>query len=331
MTIAEDRPDVATLAIDAGQTNTKIRIEGRHGTPLELVYPGVRTSEPLLPQLGDTMRRLFRETERSFDIVAVGVSGLTSEEADAARLLELIPDVGVRTVLLAHDSVTSFLGTLGDAHGAVIAAGTGVVTLGVGRTAVARVDGWGNIMGDAGSAYWIGREALEATMRAHDGRGAPTSLEAAVRQRWPQIEDAYVDLQADPDRVRIVASFAQAVTDLAGADVVAARICLAAARELSQSVVTALRRVADPTDGPESPPLVSAIGGVFRSTLIRTRFEQLIAEAVPNARLEAPHGTGLDGAAALPGLLADHPLRALISTATSSPYPRDRGVRPSTV
>lgn len=319
MTIAEHRSNVATLAIDAGQTNTKIRLDDVGVPSLELVYPGVRTSEPLLPQLSETMRRVALETARPVDIVAVGVSGLTSGEADAASLLELIPDIGVRSVLLAHDSVTSFLGTLGEAHGAVIAAGTGVVTLGVGRTSVARVDGWGNIMGDAGSAYWIGREALDAAMRAHDGRGAPTALEVAVRSRWPQIEDAYVDLQTDPDRIRVVASFAKAVTDLADADVVAARICLAAARELSQSVVTALRRVADPADSAHTEPLVSAIGGVFHSELIRTRFEQLVTESVPTVRLEQPHGTGLDGAAALPGLLADHPLRSLISSATSSP------------
>lgn len=319
MTITADGgPPPTTLSIDAGQTNTKIRIDGAGEASIELVYPGVKTSEPLLPQLGETTLRVVREVERRVEVVSVGVSGLTSEEADAGRLLSLIPDVGVRRVLLAHDSVTSFLGTLGDAHGAVIAAGTGVVTLGVGPHQVARVDGWGNIMGDAGSAYWIGREALDATMRAYDGRGARTALEAVVRERWPDLESAYVDLQTDPDRIRIVASFAEAVAALTAVDTVAARICLAAARELSQSVITALRRVSEPgRDAGE--PLVSAIGGVFRSDLIRGRFEALLAESVPSARLEAPHGTGLDGAAALPRLVADHPLRTLISSVTSSP------------
>ncbi len=48
-------------------------------------------------------------------------------------------------------------------------------------TRVARVDGWGNIMGDAGSGYWIGREALDAVMRAYDGRGPQTALTDVVR------------------------------------------------------------------------------------------------------------------------------------------------------
>lgn len=302
------------LAVDAGQTGTKIRVDRGGTTPVDLLYPGVRTHEPLLPQLARIAEALHGELEAPLDVVAFGVSGLTGPDADAEDLLPLLGDLGTRRVLLAHDSVTSFLGSLGDTQGAVVAAGTGVVTLGVGRLHVARVDGWGNIMGDAGSAYWIGREALDVAMRAYDGREAQTALVDVVRERWPNIEDAYIDLQTDPDRVRVVASFAESVTELAATDAAAARISLRAARELSRSVITALERVADP-ETPDAIQHVSAIGGVFRSTQIRTRFEELLAEARPNARIESPRGSGLDGAALLLGLAAEHPLRHHISVA----------------
>ncbi|WP_341476215.1 BadF/BadG/BcrA/BcrD ATPase family protein, partial [Cryobacterium zongtaii] len=59
-------------------------------------------------------------------------------------------------------------------------AGTGVVTLAVGVHDVARIDGWGNLIGNAGSGYWIGRAALEAVMREYDGRGPVTVLTATV-------------------------------------------------------------------------------------------------------------------------------------------------------
>ncbi|MDL9978708.1 N-acetylglucosamine kinase [Microbacterium sp. ASV49] len=314
------------FALDAGQTGTKVRVTTPGAAPIELIQPGVRTHEPLLPQLAETVRRAAEETHLTPDSVAAGVSGLTSADADARRLLRLVHATGARDVLLAHDSVTSFLGTLGNERGAVVAAGTGVVTLGVGRDAVARVDGWGNIMGDAGSGYWIGREALDAVMRAYDGRGAQTALTAIVQDRWPDLADAYVQLQGDPDRVRVVASFSQEVVALAGHDSVSARICLAAARELAQSAATALRRVgegpvadtaAEATDRTGNDTArVSAIGGVFRSDLIRSRFEDLLAEAIPGVVFEAPHGTGLDGAQALHTLAAQHPLHTLVSVAT---------------
>lgn len=312
--------DAATLSIDAGQTGTKVRIERTGRAPLERVVPGVRTDEPLLPQLVSVALAVAEGTGDSFDVVSTGVSGLTTREADADELLALLSELGVRRVLLAHDSVTSFLGTMGDQRGAVVAAGTGVVTLGVSRTKVARVDGWGNIMGDAGSGYWIGREGLDAAMRAHDGRGAPTALLDLLRAHWPDPETAYIQLQADPARVSVVASFAEHVARLASDDAVAAQICLHAARELSHSARTALVRVADDDSAGAGPagetPAVSAIGGVFESRIIRERFEELVVEAVPGVRVVQPRGTGLDGANALQSLVEEHPLRTLISVAT---------------
>lgn len=312
-----DASSAVRLAVDAGQTGTKVRVEGGGRASIDRLYPGVRTNEPLLPQLARIAEALHQEVEEPLGVVALGVSGLTGPDADAGHLLALLGALGTRQVLLAHDSVTSFLGSLGDTRGAVIAAGTGVVTLGVGPTRVARVDGWGNIMGDAGSAYWIGREALEAAMRAYDGREAPTALVDVVRTRWPQIEDAYIDLQSDPDRVRVVASFAEAVTALSATDATAAQISLRAARELSRSVIAALERVAESGEA-DALEHVSAIGGVFRSPQIRTRFEELVHEARPSVLIESAHGTGLDGAALLPTLAAGHALRGHISVAASA-------------
>ena len=39
------------LAVDAGQTGTKIRVESDGSAAIDRLYPGVRTHEPLLPQL----------------------------------------------------------------------------------------------------------------------------------------------------------------------------------------------------------------------------------------------------------------------------------------
>ncbi len=299
------------LAMDAGQTGIKLRLLRPGFAPLEATYPGVRTHEPLAPQLGAAARAVRDEVGAQIGVISVGASGLVDAASAADELLRLTADLDVREILLAHDSITSFLGALGDVRGAVVAAGTGVVTFAVGPTRVARVDGWGNIMGDAGSAYWIGREALEAVMRAHDGRASATALVDVMRERWPDIESAYIDLQSDPDRVRVVASFAEAVTTLAPVDATASQISLRAARELSLSVLTGLARVREA----EEKEVVGMVGGVFRSAVIRTRFEELVAQDRPEARLVVPQGTGLDGAATLATLPAGHPLKARVFAA----------------
>lgn len=304
----------ALLALDAGQTGTKARITATESAPVELVLPGVRTADDLFAQLHAITAEAQRRTGVAVETVAAGVSGLTDDVRDASRLLQLLGGSGVQRVLLAHDSVTSYLGALGDAHGAVVAAGTGVVTLAVGPTRFARVDGWGYIMGDAGSGHWIGREALEAAMRDHDGRGPHTRLTDLVRERWPDLESAYIDLQQDEDRVRIVASFAEHVAALAEIDEVAATICLRAAQELAHSATTALARVA--ADDSE-PVQVAATGNLFRSTLIHSRFEELVSESAASARFVSARGTGLDGVATMPDLDRAHPLRTQISDASA--------------
>lgn len=303
----------AALAIDAGQTGMKIRMTVPGAQMRETTLPGVRTHEELIPQLAAAARTAAAGIEIAE--VSAGVSGLTRRESDATALLDATGDLGTRVARLTHDSVTAFLGTLGGERGAVVAAGTGVVTLAVGRSRVARVDGWGNIMGDAGSAYWIGREALDAGMRAYDGRGPRTPLTDVMRERWPDLEEAYIDLQADPDRIRIVASFAPAVAELADSDTVSQSICVRAAEELARSVTAALERVAEADDRSASWA-VGAVGGVFESELIRSRFVQLLDEGPVAVHLVSARGTGLDGAVALSGVGPQHPLSAFVSVAT---------------
>jgi N-acetylglucosamine kinase-like BadF-type ATPase len=300
---------LALLSMDAGQTGTKVRLHWADGSTRDDLLPGVLTDRPLAPQLSGVAERVAHAAGETPDALAIGVSGVTDVHAEAETLLHRPALAAVRRVIVAHDSVTSFLGVLGDRQGAVIAVGTGVVTLGVGPRSAVRVDGWGNIMGDAGSGYWIGREALDAVMRAYDGRGEQTAITPLVRERWPDLEGAYTSLQADPDRVRLVASFAAPTASLAAAgDAVAQRICERAAAELALSVTSALQTTSAPADA-----AVGAIGGVLRSDLIRGAFEASVRAARPEVRFVPPVGTGLDGAAALAGLAADHPLRGRLA------------------
>ncbi|MFV0452461.1 MAG: N-acetylglucosamine kinase [Propioniciclava sp.] len=302
----------ATLALDAGQTGVKARLHLAR-TSHDLDLPGVRTDLPLHPQLARTVDAARRAAGLTFHRLAVGTTGLTAGEADAAPLLDLVRHQGIAEVYLAHDSVSSYLGALGDSCGAVVAAGTGSIILARGTVAVARVDGWGHIMGDAGSGFWIGREALRAAMRAHDGRGPATALVRLVRDRWPDVEDAYIDLQTDPEWVRRVASLSRDTAALAETDAEAERICRSAGEQLAVSVVTALSRVDEPRAGQTTP--VATLGQVFGSAVVRQQFGQTLAELLPSVVMVEPAGTGLDGVSLLPDIHPGHPLHGLVSRA----------------
>jgi glucosamine kinase len=72
--------------------------------------------------------------------------------------------------------------------GVIVIAGTGSIAYGRNRQGrTVRAGGWGFAIGDEGSAHWIGREAVRATLRASDKneeRMASSPLTAALLQAW---------------------------------------------------------------------------------------------------------------------------------------------------
>lgn len=299
------------LAIDAGQSGIRLRQVDEAGAS-EWSGPGIRTDLQLLPQLAGVIEQALAARPTAA-VVAIGVSGLTDDETDAHRLLDGAAALGVRRVHLAHDSTTAYLAALGDEPGAVVASGTGVVTLAVGAIDVARVDGWGYLVGDAGSGFWLGRAAFDAVMRAHDGRGARTALTDVIVAEFPDLEAAYIQLQADAGRVRRIAAFARPVADAAEAgDSVAVDIVTIAARELAASVIAGLRRV-DELDSPA--PRVRGVGGVFSGIVLRREFTTNVLARLPGADVQFGHARPIDGAAALADVSSTSALARRIATA----------------
>lgn len=299
------------LAVDCGQSGSRARVvapDGRAGSP-DIDLPAIRTDLPVLPQLASHVATVA--ADHHFDAIAMGVTGLTDDDT-ADDLLELVRDTGVTTVYLAHDSITSYLTALGAAPGVVVASGTGVVTLAVGKDKLARVDGWGFIMGDLGSGYWIGQQGLMAGMKHFDGRGPATRMLDVIREQIdPEPPDAYITLQADEDRVSRVASFAKTVLDLAeNGDEPCREIAFRAASELATSATTGLRLVGETT-----APTACGLGGIFRSPLLAGYFTAAMRQSFDDAVVVPPKGVGLDGAYLLSTIPADHPLRDRIGFA----------------
>lgn len=292
------------LALDGGQSGIRTLFVGPEGPRPGPSFSGILSDRPLLAQVGRIVEAALEGAH--IDTVAVGLSGLG--DADTARSLKDLLGDAVDRVLLAHDSTTSYLGALGPREGAVVASGTGAVTLAVGPLAVRRIDGWGHLLGDAGSGFWIGREALSAVLRAHDGRGEPTALTECAVEEFGDLSQLYLQLQADPTRVSRIASWARRVSELAATDPVSRRVSMAAGRELATSVATGLRSV-------DADPSASTVGNVFLNPSVASSFREHLTELVPDAEVVAAAGSGLDGAARLHEVAPGSALDALVDRA----------------
>lgn len=299
----------SSFAVDAGQQSIRIRIPGAGSTVTE-EFPGLTAKQPLAPQWAAAITGAAERHGLTVD--EIGVSTTPLLHCNAHDLLKLVAPLGVRRVAVAPDGVAGYIGALGDAQGTTIHASTVTVCIACGPTGWAQVDGWGPIFGNAGSAFWIGRTAIEAALRGYDGRRQLTALTDMVRDDFPDLDQAYLELQASPDFVPRIASYAPKVDALAATDRVAANILDKAAAHLSEAVQAAIRRAG--LTRPDAPHVV-ALGSVFDSARVRNRFCDYLTLPWPNFALAEAAGDELDGADALHTLAPTHPLFGRVSYA----------------
>jgi N-acetylglucosamine kinase-like BadF-type ATPase len=187
-------------------------------------------------------------------------------------------------VMIITDAEATLETAVGDAPGIVLIAGTGSIALG--RNAkgeMARAGGHGTWIGDAGSAYDIGRRAAMAVADARDFAGPPTILGEMIAatlecRGW---DDVIEKVASAPAMVfpRLVPTVMQAAED---GDAAARQILNDAARELASLVLTVAGRLGMKDEEFK----VARAGGVFnRSYMLDSRVDDLIARVAPRARI----------------------------------------------
>jgi N-acetylglucosamine kinase-like BadF-type ATPase len=172
------------LGVDGGQTATKTVLADEHGAIVAQSSggPSNHTEEPggpdrlervVLATIRDALAQLniSNPDEHTFTAACFGMTGETDIKT---RILKKI--VRTEHLKVVHDSVNALAGATAGQPGIIVIGGTGSVARGVNAQGEeARVGGWGHQFGDEGSAYWIGRAAVRATLAEYD-RMAPKTL-----------------------------------------------------------------------------------------------------------------------------------------------------------
>jgi len=143
-----------------------------------------------------------------------------------------------KQVLLTNDGELLLAG-LENAVGVVLISGTGSIALARdidGRRA--RSGGWGHILGDEGSGYIIAQQALQAVVRASDGRGPQTALRERILQAWnlQNTDELIGEIYGEPEKAKIASLSSWVMISARSGDQVAATIIQHAARELALAV-----------------------------------------------------------------------------------------------
>lgn len=183
------------IAGDIGGTSSRLVLAPLAGDPIaEAAGPGANlrsSGAAALDHLADTVRDVLeagrRELGEGLEVVAValGISGAGPARAAEVQsaVAERLTQLGIdpRRILITDDLRTAFLsGGVGD-DGLLVLAGTGAVSVRFhDRKAVERRDGMGWLLGDIGSAVWLGRRTVQAVAADLDHRGRRTLLTEAL-------------------------------------------------------------------------------------------------------------------------------------------------------
>ncbi len=281
------------LGIDAGGTKTialladgdgRILAEGRAGSA-NLQTEGELQVEKVLH---DVIEQATRGRDVTPDAVCLGMAGV-DREADYRVIRDIMLRLGFRSkALIVNDALIALVAGASAGTGVVVISGTGSIAFGVSaRGVAARAGGWGPTLGDEGSGYWIGQRALEAVMRAADGRGPRTELTPLVLRHFslPRPEALVAEIYHQPQGRRAIAALAPLVDRArAEGDLVAAEILIEAADELAMAARSVIARLE--MRGEQFPILLA--GSILKqSGWLSAEVARHLAEVAPRSTVTA--------------------------------------------
>ena len=106
-----------------------------------------------------------------------GTAGVDTE-LTRISMENMLDDLDLRfPVRVVNDSEIALYGNTRGGPGLMLISGTGSIGYGINADKkVWRTGGFGYLVGDQGSAYWVGARGIEAALRAYDHSGPDTSL-----------------------------------------------------------------------------------------------------------------------------------------------------------
>ncbi len=196
-------------------------------------------------------------------------------------------------ISIQSDGRVALEGAFNGGPGVVAVAGTGSVVMGkspAGETI--SIGGWGRVIGDEGSGYRIGLEAIKAVSREIDGRGEAGRLRMVLSSRFGLATRERIIAAVYREKFDIP-SIAPAVLEAAeSSDAVALDILSRASGALALQVVAAIDRL-----GMRGGAGVVMIGGLIDHGSIYSRMlEAEIRKSVPAAHIDPPMNGPAHGA-----------------------------------
>jgi len=297
------------IGIDGGGTSTRAALVAETGEVLGIGLAGSSNYDDVgvkvaQRNIGEAVKGAWQQAgrkRRPADAAFLGMAGVVSEDdrntirTIAANLNLAPPDrIGVD-----HDIRVALAGGLAGREGIALIVGTGSSCYGRTEDGRAwRAGGWGHLLDDYGSGYYLGLQGMVAAVRAADGRGKPTALLPLVMNELglKDINELMRRLYYENMTRKEIAALGPKVLELvAEGDEVAEAILQRGIDELVLMVETVAAKL-----GFEGRRFrLTWTGGIAQSPIFQRYFRQAIQRRLPHCELVEPQLPPVLGAALL--------------------------------
>lgn len=295
------------FGIDGGGTHSRMALTDCKGEVLAHLEAGSTniysvTKKEVFENLSQMMNSALKTAQlkkRNLTTGCIGSAGLGRDREQ--KLFREFFDtlLGPKfPVKICTDGEILLCGGLENLEGYCLIAGTGSIALGRSLAGnLVRSGGHGYMLGDEGSASWIGKVAIARILRSLEKRDYPTDMLTAILEAagLDQYSDLIQYVHHDADKAKI-AALAPIVT-AAGrkGDPLALDILRVGAEELALLVKSVL--VQSPWI--QHQELVLAGGTIEHDEILTKNLKEILAREFPGLKVSPPRGNALNGACML--------------------------------
>lgn len=297
------------MGVDGGATKTLAAVLDLREQTLHLGHGassnpdavGAHTATESLVKATDEAIVRAGIAREEIDAAVLAIAG-TDTDAVAANVRESRPS----TWVVVNDVVGAWAAATGGRPGVGAISGTGSNVFGVGPDGrVWRAGGWGHVLGDEGSGYWLAVQSIKAALRDRERSGPETALSAAAVDFFgvKSVEALATLVYFKPLSKGEIAAFAIETARVAHTgDAVACELYERAAVEIGRQVAAVVEQTGLVNDFP-----VGLIGSAFKAgALFVESLAAHVHRIAPQARVEVVEMAPVGGCLLLAARVAGH-------------------------
>ncbi len=279
--------------VDAGGTAVKCVLLNNQGKILARTTAG--PANPQLAGFKEAARQIKKAVKKAaalancskIDYLGIGLAGAGRAADQKNMKFHLQPFPLVENMVITDDGIIGLFGALAGKCGINVIAGTGSIVYAIdAERKIRRRGGWGPLVGDEGSGFYLGLEAIKSAIRAQEKVIVRTDLLELVKKYFSfhNLEEVipYIYQQRLP-RKEIAALAPAVIKSAANGDLVSEKILDAGLGWLGrqvESLYQTMSQISLKQNNFYEEILLTLSGGLFKNKYYHAKFSNKIKKKV---------------------------------------------------